>query len=614
MNKMIDLACLGRVAVDLYGNQINTPLDETLSFSRYLGGSSGNIAVSAARGGLKVAIISTVGNDQMGNYLINVLKREGINTRGLRRDPSRRTAMAFLGMLDSEVGGLEFYRENAADVAISEANIPSNYFEDVNTLVLTGTHVADPEAWRGIKPIFYSAKAADCNIVLDLDLRHDLWINFDGGIKAAKMRLEQILKDCTMIVGNGDEFELFAQNGQPLEALRVVTDAILVQKLGSEGAAWYECKSKKPVARVKGIPISVVNPVGAGDAFLGNLLAQWQRGADAKNALEAANAAGALVATRHGCSAEMPYPEELRVFIKEKDQHGTKLNYLKRSLSRRRINKRILALACDHRRPFEQIAGKYGKTQESVCRFKNLVYQAMCIGTQEMNGVLPGMLMDSKYGQEVLNVLGNTDTWTGRPIEVTGSRPLECEAGFELGSYLAGWRPGQVAKVLTWYHPDDDYSLKRKQITTLHYLQAAARSAKVEWMLELVPPLEMERSDLTIIRSVEQCYDADLMPDWWKLPALNSASSWDALNALLTNRDSCNRGVMVLGLNEPLEELEKRLALAAQADCCAGFAIGRTIFGQACEKWFADEFSDQEAIDDMGNRYSQLAAPFLTVR
>ena len=118
MTKDIDLACLGRLAIDLYGVQRMTSLEEATGFRRYLGGSSGNLAVGSARLGLRTAMITRVGQDPMGRFLLGRLGAEGIDHSAVTSDLGRKTALTFLGMLGAEAYGLDFYRENVADTAI----------------------------------------------------------------------------------------------------------------------------------------------------------------------------------------------------------------------------------------------------------------------------------------------------------------------------------------------------------------------------------------------------------------------------------------------------------------------------------------------------------------
>ena len=118
-----DLACLGRLAVDLYAQQFGSRLEDARSFSMYLGGSSANLAFGVARLGCKTAMISRVGDEQMGRYLIETLQREGCDTSQVQLDPQRLTALVLLGLKDRDTFPLLFVRENCADMAIEAARI-----------------------------------------------------------------------------------------------------------------------------------------------------------------------------------------------------------------------------------------------------------------------------------------------------------------------------------------------------------------------------------------------------------------------------------------------------------------------------------------------------------
>ena len=91
--RSLDLICMGRVAVDLYAEQVHSPLEDAQSFRKYLGGCAGNTAVGTARLGLKSAMFSCVGADDMGVYLRNVLTNEGVDTSLLRNTPEHLTAL-----------------------------------------------------------------------------------------------------------------------------------------------------------------------------------------------------------------------------------------------------------------------------------------------------------------------------------------------------------------------------------------------------------------------------------------------------------------------------------------------------------------------------------------
>src|SRR5882724_5848240 len=116
--RRFDLACLGRLAVDLYAQQVGCPLEDASTFAKYLGGSSANIAFGVARLGLRAAMISRVGDEQMGRFLVQTLQKEGCDTSMVQVDPQRLTALVVLGLKDRDTFPLLFYRENCADMAI----------------------------------------------------------------------------------------------------------------------------------------------------------------------------------------------------------------------------------------------------------------------------------------------------------------------------------------------------------------------------------------------------------------------------------------------------------------------------------------------------------------
>ena len=121
--RRFDLACLGRLAVDLYAQQFGARLEDVSSFAKYLGGSSANIAFGAARLGLKAAMISRVGDEQMGRFLVETLQREGCDTSMVQTDPERLTGLVLLGLKDRDTFPLLFVRENCADMAIEADGI-----------------------------------------------------------------------------------------------------------------------------------------------------------------------------------------------------------------------------------------------------------------------------------------------------------------------------------------------------------------------------------------------------------------------------------------------------------------------------------------------------------
>ncbi len=136
-NLNLDVITIGRSSVDLYGNQVGGRLEDMSSFAKYLGGSPTNTAVGASRLGLKSAIITGVGDEHMGRFIIETLMREGVETRGVKIDPDRLTALVILGIRDTTTFPLIFYRENCADMGLNEDDIDPDLIRSSKSVVLS---------------------------------------------------------------------------------------------------------------------------------------------------------------------------------------------------------------------------------------------------------------------------------------------------------------------------------------------------------------------------------------------------------------------------------------------------------------------------------------------
>src|SRR5471030_1234898 len=118
MESALDVITIGRVSVDLYGQQTGGRLEDMASFAKYIGGCPANIAVGTARLGLKSALLSRVGDEHMGRFVREQLVREGVDVSALKTDPARLTALVILWIRDQSTFPLIFYRENCADMAL----------------------------------------------------------------------------------------------------------------------------------------------------------------------------------------------------------------------------------------------------------------------------------------------------------------------------------------------------------------------------------------------------------------------------------------------------------------------------------------------------------------
>jgi 5-dehydro-2-deoxygluconokinase len=200
-----------------------------------------------------------------------------------------------------------------------------------------------------------------------------------------------------------------------------------------------------------------------------------------------------------------------------------------------------------------------------------------------------------------------------RPIELPGSIPLQFEFSQDLGSRLIEWPVDHCAKVLCFYHPDDDPALKAAQTAKLVSAFDAARNVGREILIEIIASKSGPLHEDTVARALAELYDAGLKPDWWKLEPQASVAAWRAIDTVIVARDQFCRGVVLLGLEAPIEALKESFAAAQAARSVRGFAVGRTIFADTAKRWLNGEIGDAEAVDEMVAKFGTLVDLWLAL-
>jgi 5-dehydro-2-deoxygluconokinase len=233
---------------------------------------------------------------------------------------------------------------------------------------------------------------------------------------------------------------------------------------------------------------------------------------------------------------------------------------------------------------------------------------AQASGTDGAGGVAgAGVIVDDRYGADVLAEMTGAGWWVARPIERPGAVPLAFEGGPNVGLTLRAWPREHVVKCLVAYHPDDDEDLRRVQEERLAELFSACAATRHELLVEVVPPSERAIAADTLARTLGAFYDRGVFPDWWKLPPPD-ADAWATINEVIETRDRHCRGVLLLGGNAPDDVLERGFAAARGQPLCKGFAVGRAIFAAAAEAWFAGAADDEAAIAMIAERYARVVA------
>jgi 5-dehydro-2-deoxygluconokinase len=615
----LDVITIGRASVDLYGQQIGSRLEDIGSFAKSVGGCPTNISVGTARLGLKSALITRVGAEQMGRFIIEQLKREGVETAGIVSDPDRLTALVLLAVEAEGVSPMIFYRTDCADMALNEADIDEAFIASARSIVVTGTHFSKPHSEAAQLKAIRIAKANGRKVVFDIDYRPNLWglaghaAGFERYVKSDYVtgKLKPILKDCDLIVGTEEEV-LIAAGGSDLvgalKAIRAVSEATIVLKRGAMGCIVYDGPIPDDLEDGivgQGFPIEIYNVLGAGDAFMSGFLRGWLKGEPHATSATWANACGAFAVSRLLCAPEYPSWAELTHFLQKGSSEralrkDAVLNHIHWATTRRQAWPKLTAFAIDHRKQLEDIAGdQVGR----IPAFKVLAVKAAAEVAAGRDGF--GMLLDDKYGRDALFAAPKT-FWIGRPIELPGSRPLQFEFSQDLGSRLIEWPVDHCVKVLCFYHPDDPAALKAEQTEKLRAAYEGARKVGRDILIEIIASKAGPVDDGTVARALGELYAAGLKPDWWKLEAQPSAVAWEKIDQVIEANDQLCRGVVLLGLDAPEAELARGFAAAKGSRTVRGFAVGRTLFADAAKAWFAGTMNDADAVADMAARFRRL--------
>ncbi len=619
--KKLDVITIGRSSVDLYGAQIGGRLEDMGSFNKYIGGSPTNIACGTARLGLKSGLITAVGDEHMGRFIREELEREGVDTRGVKTDPDRLTALVLLGIRDQEQFPLIFYRENCADMGLTEDDIDPDLIRDARSVVATGTHLSHPRTETAVLKALSLAREHCLQTALDIDYRPNLWGvagHGDGESRfvestAVTAKLQSTLHLFDLIVGTEEEFHIAGGSTDTVEALRAVrkvSKAALVCKRGAKGAVAFIGKIPDDLddgISGPGFPIEVFNVLGAGDGFMSGLLKGWLDGEDWPVALKYANACGAFAVSRHGCTPAYPSWEELQFFfsrgIRQPDlRNDVKLEQVHWATNRNGVWPEMRVFAFDHRMQLEQMEGA---TKQKIGRFKELCLQAAGEVASGQAGY--GILCDGRLGRNALYKAAGTGLWIGRPVEWPGSRPLtlEPELGPDYGG-LSEWPLDHVVKCLCFAHPDDDAATWTYQEQTVLRLFSAARRNGLEFLLEVIPSKVAPIDDDTTARVIQRFYDIGVYPDWWKLEPFKTDAAWSKSVEAIERNDPRTRGIVVLGLEAPEADLAASFERAARFPLVKGFAVGRTIFADAARDWLAGKADDATAIACMKDKYARL--------
>ncbi|HTD92410.1 MAG TPA: 5-dehydro-2-deoxygluconokinase [Chitinophagaceae bacterium] len=331
--KSADLITLGRSSIDLYSQNIGAGFVDIKGFDAFVGGSPLNIAVGASRLGAKATLLSAVGNDKVGDFIIHFLEQQNVNTTAIPRIEGARSSAVVLGIEPPDRFPLVYYRDNAADSQVTIDHVIAADISQYRILEISGTAL-NIEPSRSA--VFFAVETANDNgvdVVLDIDFRADQWKDirsFGLMVRAVLPRVkiaigteEEILaatlKNAGQVSIQHQQISAPEVHGDIDEAIQTILKAgpeVLIVKRGSKGATIFRRDGR--VEEVPGFPVEVLNVLGAGDAFASGFIYGYLQGWDLYKACRLGNASGAWVVQRPGCANDMPYHDEIMKFAEER--------------------------------------------------------------------------------------------------------------------------------------------------------------------------------------------------------------------------------------------------------------------------------------------------------
>ncbi len=308
-----DVLTLGRAGVDLYPQQSGVGLAEVETFAKSLGGTAANVAVAGARLGLRTATITGVGADPFGGYVRTALRGFGVDDSFVRTVPGTQTPVVFCELFPPDHFPIHFYRRPIApDQCLTPQDLDLAAVRAARVLWITGSALA-VEPTRSTLFAALDAREEGTEVWFDLDWRPVFWADPAD----APALYARALSYATLAVGNVAEAEVATGSRDPARAAELLLRRGVRTAVVKQGPAGVLGRTATESHTVPPVPVRAVNGLGAGDAFGGALCAGLLAGEGLRDVLRAANAAGALVASRLACADAMPTRAEIDAALRK---------------------------------------------------------------------------------------------------------------------------------------------------------------------------------------------------------------------------------------------------------------------------------------------------------
>ncbi|MGQ4665366.1 5-dehydro-2-deoxygluconokinase [Metabacillus halosaccharovorans] len=315
-DKEFDIIAIGRACIDLNAVEYNRPMEETLTFSKYVGGSPANIAIGSAKLGLKAGFIGKLADDQHGRFIEKYMREAGIDTTNFVVDQQgHKTGLAFTEIKSPEECSILMYRQDVADLYLTPAEVNEDYIKRSKVLLVSGTALSKSPSREAVIKAVSLAKKNDVKVIFELDYRPYSWENQEETAVYYSLVAEQ----SDVVVGTRDEYDALenrtteGENEDTVNYLFKHSPELVVIKHGVEGS--YAYTKSGETFRGKAYKTKVLKTFGAGDSYASAFLFALISGKDIETALKYGSASASIVVSKHSSSEAMPTVEEIEALI-----------------------------------------------------------------------------------------------------------------------------------------------------------------------------------------------------------------------------------------------------------------------------------------------------------
>ena len=321
-----EIITIGEALIDFIPQQTGIDLKDVEGFVRRAGGAPANVAAAAAKLGACSSVITQVGKDAFGDYIVDTLERAGVGTDKIFRTAEANTALAFVSLTEAGERSFSFYRKPCADLLLDEEKIQPRLFADCYALHFCSVDLIESPMKHAHRKAISLAKEAGALISFDPNVRLPL---FERPEECREAVLE-FLPYADIIKVSDDEL-LFLFDSEDIEVIKKAVfgagTRMLILTRGADGSAVYLKNGNMAVAA--GMPVQVADTTGAGDshigAFLYGLLQEGISRAEIdavpadtlQRILEFAGAYSAYTTTRPGAIEAMATQGEIAAFLQE---------------------------------------------------------------------------------------------------------------------------------------------------------------------------------------------------------------------------------------------------------------------------------------------------------